>query len=90
MSPGPQIDFTISQKNGFMDVYTDVGLIAIGCGIFLALITPILKKINAWFQLNEKKILLKKIWINSISQRHIVTKQNITEKLSLRVLIKIN
>ena len=45
MSPGPQIDFTISQKNGFMDVYTDVGLIAIGCGIFLALITPILKKL---------------------------------------------
>ena len=43
MSPGPQIDFTISQKNGFMDVYTDVGLIAIGCGIFLLLSHLLLK-----------------------------------------------
>ena len=33
------------QKQSFMDVYTDVGLIAIGCGILLAVITPILKKL---------------------------------------------
>ena len=37
--------FSISQKISFMDVYTSVGLIAIGCGIFLILITPILKKL---------------------------------------------
>jgi Dipeptide/tripeptide permease len=37
--------FTIVQKQSFMDVYTDVGLIAIGCGIFLAIITPVLKKL---------------------------------------------
>ena len=37
--------FTIVQKQSFMDVYTDVGLIAIGCGIFLAVITPLLKKL---------------------------------------------
>ena len=41
----PEDTFTINQKNGFMDVYTDVGLIAIGCGIFLAIITPLLKKL---------------------------------------------
>ena len=41
----PGDTFTINQKNGFMDVYTDVGLIAIGCGIFLAIITPLLKKL---------------------------------------------
>ena len=28
-----------------VDVYTDVGLIAVGCGIFLAVITPLLKKL---------------------------------------------
>ena len=33
------------QKQSFMDVYTDVGLMAIGCGILLAVITPILKKL---------------------------------------------
>ena len=37
--------FDIVQKQSFMDVYTDVGLMAIGCGIFLAVITPILKKL---------------------------------------------
>ena len=38
--------FSIIQKNSFVEVYTDVGLIAIGCGILLALITPILKKLS--------------------------------------------
>jgi Dipeptide/tripeptide permease len=37
--------FNLAQKNSFMDVYTDVGLIAIGCGILLAIITPLLKKL---------------------------------------------
>ena len=37
--------FNLAQKQAFMDVYTDVGLIAIGCGIFLAIITPLLKKL---------------------------------------------
>jgi POT family proton-dependent oligopeptide transporter len=37
--------FTLAQKQSFMDVYTDVGLIAIGCGLFLAAITPLLKKL---------------------------------------------
>ena len=37
--------FDIVQKQSFMDVYTDVGLMAIGCGILLAAITPILKKL---------------------------------------------
>ena len=37
--------FDLSQKQSFMDVYTDVGLMAIGCGIFLAILTPILKKL---------------------------------------------
>ena len=41
----PEDTFTIYQKIGFMDVYTDVGLIAIGCGIFLAITTPLLKKL---------------------------------------------
>ena len=41
----PEDQFTINQKNGFIDVYTDVGLIAIGCGIFLAVLTPVLKKL---------------------------------------------
>ena len=41
----PENQFTIIQKNGFIDVYTDVGLIAIGCGIFLAVLTPVLKKL---------------------------------------------
>ena len=37
--------FNLAQKQAFMDVYTDVGLIAIGCGIFFAIITPLLKKL---------------------------------------------
>ena len=37
--------FNIAQKQSFMDVYTDVGLMAIGCGIFLAILTPYLKKL---------------------------------------------
>ena len=37
--------FNLAQKQAFMDVYTDVGLIAIGCGKFLAIITPPLKKL---------------------------------------------
>jgi POT family proton-dependent oligopeptide transporter len=37
--------FDIIQKQSFIDVYTDVGLMAIGCGILLAVITPILKKL---------------------------------------------
>ena len=41
----PEDTFTFNQKNGFIDVYTDVGLIAIGCGIFLAIITPLLRKL---------------------------------------------
>ena len=37
--------YNLAQKQSFMDVYTDVGMIAIACGIFLAIITPILKKL---------------------------------------------
>ena len=37
--------FDLTQKQSFMDVYTDVGLMAIGCGIFLAILTPYLKKL---------------------------------------------
>ena len=37
--------FSLVQKQAFMDVYLDVGLIAIGCGIILVLLTPILKKL---------------------------------------------
>ena len=37
--------FDLSQTQSFMDVYTDAGLMAIGCGIFLAILTPILKKL---------------------------------------------
>ena len=37
--------FSISQKVAFIDVYTSVGLISIGCGLFLMIITPILKKL---------------------------------------------
>ncbi len=46
-SPGISNDvFDLTQKQSFMDVYTDVGLMAIGCGIFLAILTPILKKLT--------------------------------------------
>ena len=37
--------FDLTQKQSFMDVYTDVGLMAIGCGIFLAILNTILKKL---------------------------------------------
>ena len=37
--------FDLTQKQSFMDVYTDVGLMAIGCGVFLAILTPFLKKL---------------------------------------------
>ena len=37
--------YNLAQKQSFIDVYTDVGLMAIGCGIILALITPLLKKL---------------------------------------------
>ena len=37
--------YNLAQKQSFIDVYTDVGLMAIGCGIVLALITPLLKKL---------------------------------------------
>ena len=35
--------FDLVQKASFVEVYTNVGLMAVGCGIVLALITPILK-----------------------------------------------
>ncbi len=37
--------YNLAQKQSFIDVYTDVGLMAIGCGVLLALITPLLKKL---------------------------------------------
>ena len=37
--------FDLTQKQSFMDVYTDVGLMAIGCGILLAILTPFFKKL---------------------------------------------
>ena len=37
--------YNLAQIQSFIDVYTDVGLMAIGCGIILALITPLLKKL---------------------------------------------
>jgi POT family proton-dependent oligopeptide transporter len=37
--------FSLAQKEAFMDVYTNVGLIAIGCGLVLAILTPILKRL---------------------------------------------
>ena len=37
--------FSLAQKEAFMDVYSNVGLIAIGCGLVLAVITPILKRL---------------------------------------------
>ena len=37
--------YNLAQKQSFIDVYTDVGLMAIGCGIILALVTPLLKKL---------------------------------------------
>ncbi len=37
--------YNLAQKQSFIDVYTDVGLMAIVCGIILALITPLLRKL---------------------------------------------
>ena len=45
-SSGTAIDsdsFSIAQKASFIDVYLNVGLIAIGCGLLLALLTPLLR-----------------------------------------------
>ena len=47
-SENSEISFTtynIIQKNGFIDVYSNVGFIACACGILLILITPLLKKL---------------------------------------------
>ncbi len=33
------------QKIAFIDVYTSVGLMAVGCGVFLMIITPVLKRL---------------------------------------------
>jgi POT family proton-dependent oligopeptide transporter len=41
---GPENIFTIAQKSAFMDVYTNVGLIALFVGILLALFSPLMKK----------------------------------------------
>ena len=35
--------FTVAQKNGFVDVYLNVGLLAIGFGVLLAILTPLIK-----------------------------------------------
>ena len=37
--------FDLVQKASFVEVYTNVGLMAVGCGVVLALITPILKRL---------------------------------------------
>ena len=37
--------FSIAQKIAFIDVYTSVGLMAVGCGVFLMIITPVLKRL---------------------------------------------
>jgi POT family proton-dependent oligopeptide transporter len=37
--------FSMSQKIAFIDVYTSVGLMAVGCGVFLMIITPVLKRL---------------------------------------------
>ena len=37
--------FNLAQKQSFMEVYTDVGLIAIGLGIVLVIISPLLKRL---------------------------------------------
>jgi len=41
---GEEILFSINQKAAFVDVYTNVGLIALAVGIVLALASPLLKK----------------------------------------------
>ena len=37
--------FSMPQKIAFIDVYTSVGLMAVGCGVFLMIITPVLKRL---------------------------------------------
>ena len=37
-------EYTLMQKTGFIEVYTNVGLIAIGVSILLLLITPVIRK----------------------------------------------
>lgn len=37
--------FTVAQKNGFVDVYLNVGLLAIGFGVLLAILTPLIKRL---------------------------------------------
>ena len=49
--------FDFSQKQSFMDVYTDVGLMAIGCGIFLAILTPILKKLKRIILISQQQLI---------------------------------
>jgi len=41
---GASSAFSIEQKSAFIDVYTNVGLIALAVGIVLALASPLLKK----------------------------------------------
>ena len=41
----PNETFDLVQKASFVEVYTNVGLMAVGCGVVLALITPILKRL---------------------------------------------
>ena len=41
---GAENIFTLAQKSAFMDVYTNVGLIALFVGILLALFSPLMKK----------------------------------------------
>lgn len=43
MAGGENI-FTLAQKSAFVDVYTNVGLIAVAVGILLAICSPLLKK----------------------------------------------
>ena len=43
MAGGDNI-FTLAQKSAFVDVYTNVGLIAVAVGILLAICSPLLKK----------------------------------------------
>ena len=43
MAGGENI-FTLAQKSAFVDVYTNVGLIAVAVGLLLAICSPFLKK----------------------------------------------
>ena len=63
-------NLTVAQKNGFVDVNLNVGLLAIGFGVLLAILTPLIKKTYAWNQLKEKKnpVFPVKKYINSITK----------------------